>query len=291
MRDLSFTVRSGDLYGFLGPNGAGKTTAIRCILGLIRRDDGRVRIFGEEDSVRQRARVGALVETPTFHGWLSGRTNLEIAAAYAGEVDAADIQRALDRVGLTDRADEPVRRYSLGMKQRLGIARALVARPRLLVLDEPTNGLDPRGMREVRELLMELVRVDGLTVFLSSHLLSEVEAMCNRVAILDRGVLRAEGTPGELLRGGEARLEVEVRVDDPARARELIRAMPGVSDLGEVGDGGLRVSLGAGATPEGLNRTLVQGGVGVRALVPKGRSLENEFLAMTSADPDLARRG
>lgn len=290
MRDLSFTVRPGDLYGFLGPNGAGKTTAIRCILGLIRRDGGRVRIFGEEDPVRQRARVGALVETPTFHGWLSGRTNLEIAAAYAGEVDTADIQRALDRVGLTDRADEPVRRYSLGMKQRLGIARALVAKPRLLVLDEPTNGLDPRGMREVRELLIELVRADGLTVFVSSHLLGEVEAMCNRVAILDRGELRAEGAPGELLRGVETRSEVEVRVDDVARARQVIAALAGAAEVGEAADGALRVSLGDGATPEGLNRALVQGGVGVRALVPKGRSLEDEFLAMTSADPELVRR-
>lgn len=290
VRDLNLTVRPGDLYGFLGPNGAGKTTAIRCILGLIRRDGGRVRIFGEEHPVRQRVGVGSLVETPTFHPWLSGRTNLEIAAAYAGGVAAEDLQRALDRVGLRERADEAVRRYSLGMKQRLGIARALVSKPRLLVLDEPTNGLDPRGMREVRELLIELARRDGLTVFISSHLLGEVEAMCNRVAIIDRGELRAEGSPGELLRNVETRLEVEVKVDDPIRAREVILATAGAADLGDGPEGALRVSLGDGATPEGLNRALVTAGVGVRALLPRGRTLEEEFLAMTSADPELVRR-
>lgn len=287
---LSLNVFEGDLYGFLGPNGSGKTTAIRCILGLLRKDAGQVRIFGEADPRRQRVRVGSVVETPRFHEWLSGRTNLEVACAYAGFGDAADVQRAIDRVGLTERADEPVRRYSLGMKQRLGIARALVGNPRLLVLDEPTNGLDPRGMREVRDLLQELVRRDRITVFVSSHLLAEVQAMCNRVAILDRGVLKAEGAPGELL-GAVATpaRELELEVDDVAAARTALARLPGVSLAGEPDGNRLRLRIGD-VEPRAVNRELVTAGVGVSSLIPVTRSLEDEFLAVTADDPELARR-
>ena len=220
---VSLRVEEGDIYGFLGPNGAGKTTAIRCILGLIRRDAGEVRIFGEAHPVRQRRGVGAVVETPAFHLGLSGRANLLRAAAYAG-APAGDVERVLALTGLADRAGDRVRAYSLGMRQRLGIARALLGRPRLLVLDEPTNGLDPRGMHDVRRLLARLAAEEGLTVFVSSHLLAEVQQLCNRVGILHRGRLVALGTVAELrARRDAADLEeafLRITEEQAARAAE-----------------------------------------------------------------------
>ncbi len=284
---LELQVQRGDLYGFLGPNGAGKTTAIRAILGLIARSEGTVEVFGERDIVRQRTEIGAMVETPTFNDWLSGRQNLRIAAAYAGRGTAADIEEALERVGLLARGGERVRSYSLGMRQRLGIARALLGRPKLLVLDEPTNGLDPRGMREVRDLLVELVRRDGCTVFVSSHLLSEVEAMCNRVGILDRGVLKAEGTMAQLIRQLGARTVIEVGVDDRPRALEVIARIEGATIEGDGADGRLLLALSSTAPAE-LNRALVQGGVAVSSLVPRAGSLEELFLSVTSSEPGVA---
>ncbi|MDP2315155.1 MAG: ABC transporter ATP-binding protein [Pseudomonadota bacterium] len=287
--NLDLDVRPGDLYGFLGPNGAGKTTAIRCILGLIRRDAGSVEIFGDADSVTQRTGVGAMVETPRFHEWLSGRANLEVAAAYAGRGDAAEIDRALDRVGLTARKGDKVKGYSLGMKQRLGIARALVGQPRLLVLDEPTNGLDPRGMREVRDLLVELARRDNLTVFVSSHLLSEVEAMCNRVGIIDKGVLKAEGRMDELLARASGRREVEIEVDDRANAVRALAGIPGAEIVADGADGRICVALEQ-MDAAGLNRALVLAGVGVGGLIPRTGSLEELFLSVTSAEPGVEER-
>ena len=287
VRKLDLRVQPGDLYGFLGPNGAGKTTAIRAILGLIARSKGTVEIFGERDMVRQRAEVGAMVETPAFNDWLSGRANLTIAAAYAGRGSAADIDEALDRVGLRDRAKEKVRGYSLGMRQRLGIARALLGRPKLLVLDEPTNGLDPRGMREVRELLTELVRRDGLTVFVSSHLLSEVETMCTRVGILDRGELRAEGTVQELVQRLGGSTDLEVGVSDRPAALTVLSKLEGVTVEGD-GEAGRMLLKLKGLEPAVVNRALVLAGVEVSSLVPRAGTLEELFLSVTSSEPGVA---
>lgn len=289
VKGLSLRVEEGDLYGFLGPNGAGKTTAIRCILGLIGRDAGDVTIFGERHPVRQRHHVGAMVETPAFHEWLTGRANLEVSCAYAGRGTAADVQEALERVGLGERANDKVKGYSLGMKQRLGIARALVGRPRLLILDEPTNGLDPRGMREIRDLLKELVRRDRLTVFVSSHLLAEVEAMCNRIGIIDKGVLKAEGRVSELVSLREGRVEVEVGVEDRAAALGVLSRIGGATLLGDGEGGSLLVDL-RGMSVAALNRALVEGGVGVSSLASHTRSLEDLFLEVTSQDPELVGR-
>ena len=281
--DLRVRVKEGDVYGFLGPNGAGKTTAIRCMLGLIGRDAGHVRVFGEADPVRQRAHVGAMVETPAFHPWMSGRDNLRRAVAYSGvPAGKVDVDGALARVGLQGREKDRVGTYSLGMKQRLGIARALVGEPRLLLLDEPTNGLDPRGMKEVRDLLLDLARRDRLTIFLSSHLLHEVEQLCSRVGIIDHGKLVAEGTPTELadrLRGsGE---EIEVGSSDLLALGAALRGIGGVTLVGDGDAGRLRVRL-EGIDAAGLNRALIAAAVPVSALVPIVHRLEDLFLSLTS---------
>ena len=283
VRGLDLRVHAGDVYGFLGPNGAGKTTAMRCILGLIRKTEGTVRIFGEADPVRARRFVGAIVETPAFHDWMSGRENLALAAAFAGLGSDADreIARVLDRVGLTERAKDRAGTYSLGMRQRLGIARALLGGPRLLLLDEPTNGLDPRGMREVRELVRSLALHDRITVFLSSHLLAEVQAICNRVGILQDGTLRAEGPVDQLLAGrAEPQRIVEIGATQPTALAAALAAHPGVEVLGPGESGRTRVVL-TDTTPAALLQALVRDDAGVEAFVPEQRSLEDVFLEVT----------
>lgn len=283
MDGLDLCVHEGDVYGFLGPNGAGKTTAIRCMLGLIRRDAGEVSIFGEQGRGALR-HVGAIVETPAFHGRMSGFDNLWIATAYAGMPARRardEIARVLQRVGLSERARDRVEGFSLGMRQRLGIARALLGSPRLLVLDEPTHGLDPRGMRELRDLVRSLALHDGITVLLSSHLLSEVQSTCNRVGIIQEGRLRAEGRVDELLAAGALQgVEVEVGSRDPDRLRATVEAMPEVAILGPGRQGRLRLRL-RGLAPDALNRRLVEAGLPIDALVPHDRDLEDVFLEVT----------
>ncbi|TNE90043.1 MAG: ABC transporter ATP-binding protein [Deltaproteobacteria bacterium] len=281
--DLELTVNVGDVYGFLGPNGAGKTTAIRCMLGLIRRDSGTVRVFGESDLTAARRHVGAIVETPAFHAWMSGTENLRHAAAYAGiprgQVEG-EIARVLDRVGLTHRAIDSAGTYSLGMKQRLGIARALLGRPRLLVLDEPTNGLDPRGMAEMRQLIRSLARNEQITIFISSHLLAEVQQMCNRVGILSAGRLKAEGRVEELLQAEANAHTVDIDADDQAVLLAALDNIEGIERLGE-SDGG-RIRVRTTGSVAALNRQLVEAGVAVNALVPSARNLEEVFLEVTT---------
>ncbi len=280
---LDLTVERGELFGFLGPNGAGKTTTIRMALGLVFPTQGEVELLGEPVT-RDRAplaRVGALVEEPAFWPYLSGRRNLEYVAC-AGR-DRAENRRRLGRVdetlavvGLTAAAGKRVKAYSQGMRQRLGLAQALVGAPDLLMLDEPTNGLDPTGMREMRLLLRRLAD-EGITIFVSSHLLSEVEAMCDRVGVMASGRLVAEGPPGSL-RGAADRVRVEV--DDLARARAAALALPGVAvdtDGPSQGAGSLTISLD-GVAPADLNAALVAAGVRVAALAPHRDTLEDVFL-------------
>jgi ABC-2 type transport system ATP-binding protein len=286
VRSLDLTVHEGDVYGFLGPNGAGKTTAMRCMLGLIRNHGGTVEVFGETGRGARR-HVGALVETPSFHEWASGRDNLAWSAAYAGLPPAtidAEIARVLDRVGLTERAGDRAGGYSLGMRQRLAIARALLGRPKLLLLDEPTNGLDPSGMREVRDLVRSLALHDKITVFLSSHLLAEVQAICNRVGILDEGSLRAEGEVAALVQSDAS----PIRIVEVGAARDklekAVAAWPEVELEGPGTQGRVRLRL-KGLEPAALNRRLMEAGVDVDALVPERRNLEDVFLEVTSGAP------
>ena len=280
---LDLRIERGELYGFLGPNGAGKTTTIRMALGLIRPTRGEVRLLGRPIDGRTRAealvRAGAMIEEPSFYRFLSGRRNLETFAR-AG-ADVADVRRRLRRiddvletVGLTAAADKRVRAYSQGMRQRLGIALALLGEPEVLVLDEPTNGLDPAGMREIRQLLRSLADT-GTTVFVSSHLLGEVEAVCDRVGVLSRGRLVAEGPPSAL-RGEDRGLRIDV--DDPERAARVASGLPGVR--AEVVPGGISCALSDSTAPADVNAALVAAGLLVSALVPERASLEDVFLSL-----------
>ncbi len=279
---LDLTVRKGDIYGFLGPNGAGKTTAMRCMLGIIGRDSGTVRIFGDDHLVRARTSLGAIIEIPAFHDWASAIRNLRWACAYAGLPRAswdAELDRVLDRVGLKGRENDRVRTYSLGMKQRLGIARALIGRPRLLLLDEPTNGLDPKGMREMRDLVKSLALHDGITVFISSHILAEVQAMATRVGIIQHGKLRAEGTLDELL-DRQAGVRVRVSSPDLAALQAALERVEGARFEVDEKAGDVLVTC-TGLDAVGLNRALVQRDVPVSALIPVRSTLEDVFLEVT----------
>jgi ABC-2 type transport system ATP-binding protein len=277
-------VPSGCAFGFLGPNGAGKTTMIRMLLGLTRASSGRMTMLGRPlpaDRAQALQRVGAIIEEPRFHPHLSGRENLRLIAAARGPQAAARIGPALARVGLADRADEKVRRYSLGMRQRLGVARCLLADPLLLILDEPTNGLDPGGIQEFRLMIRAMVEQEGRTVFLSSHLLDEVEKICDRAAIVDRGRVVIQGPISELA-GGGARHELRIGVDDPALALLTLDGHELVSDVQIAEDGLLVVLSGGPETAIEVNARLVNAGVGVLRLEPVRHSLEDRFLQITS---------
>jgi ABC-type multidrug transport system ATPase subunit len=288
---LDLDVREGDLFGFLGPNGSGKTTTVRMLLGLVFATSGRIELLGRPMPRAAREvlpQVGSLVEGPAFYPHLSGRANLSLfdAAGPSGPGGTGRDRRrrvddALTRVGLEEVGRRPVRAWSTGMRQRLGLAAALLRAPRLLVLDEPTSGLDPHGMREVRDLLAELV-AGGTTVFLSSHLLAEVELVCTSAAVVDRGRLVAQDRVDALL-GPTGR--VLVTTPDVGRAADLAAALPGVR-LGERRPDRLAVHLD-GTPPEALNRRLVDGGVRVQELVVERPTLEDVFLRLTGRRPHV----
>jgi ABC-2 type transport system ATP-binding protein len=284
---VDLTVPRASAFGFLGPNGAGKTTLIRTLLGLTSPTSGSMRLLGRQIP-QERAlalrRVGAIVEEPKFHPHLTGRENLEIIAA-ARERETHDrIPSALARVGLAARAGDRVRSYSLGMRQRLGVARCLIADPQLLILDEPMNGLDPAGIQEFREMMAGLVH-EGRTVFLSSHLLDEVEKTCDRVAIIDRGVILKQGSVAEVANVG--RPTIRIRCDALETAEAALGGHPAVGTMDRA-DGSLVVALGTapGAPTDeavaDLNRRLVAAGVAVYSIAAERVSLEERFLEMTS---------
>ncbi len=279
-------VPRGCAFGFLGPNGAGKTTLIRTLLGLTQASAGSMRLLGRPVPTERAAalrRVGAIVEEPRFHPYLSGRENLRIVAAVRGPEVRQRIAPALARVGLAERADERVKRYSLGMRQRLGVARCLLADPLLLILDEPTNGLDPAGIQEFREMIRAMVEQEGRTVFISSHLLDEVEKICDAAAIVDRGRIITQGPIADLAGGGDgASHELIIGVDDIDRALSTLHAHELVREARR-SDEGLRVELAGGPEMASqVNAALVHAGVGVMRLEPVRHSLEQRFLEITS---------
>jgi ABC-2 type transport system ATP-binding protein len=275
---VDLTVDNGDVYGYLGPNGAGKTTSLRMMLGLIRPTAGTVRLFGRDplQTVAALHGVAGFVEAPTFYPYLNGRRNLELLAAYDGYGAASRIDQALDTVELADRAKDRVGGYSHGMRQRLGIAAALLREPKLLLLDEPATGLDPAGMRDMRRLIRRLAD-EGMTVVLSSHLLAEVEELCNRVAIVRSGRIVYEGEIAALKRG--AGTEYTLSTTDDERAIAVCRAQPGVTDV-ELKQGRI-VFVADESTAAQLSQALIEAGALIRVLTPQTVTLEDLFFSYT----------
>ncbi|HEY1524066.1 MAG TPA: ATP-binding cassette domain-containing protein [Solirubrobacteraceae bacterium] len=278
---VDITVREGDVYGYLGPNGAGKTTSLRMMLGLIRPDDGTVRLFGRDpqETVQALDGVAGFVEAPTFYPYMSGRRNLELLAAYDGHGATERIEGALETVELVGRAGDRVGGYSHGMRQRLGIAAALLREPKLLLLDEPTTGLDPAGMRDMRVLIQRLAG-HGLTIVLSSHLLTEVEDVCNRVAIVRLGKIVYEGEIAQLK--SSAGTSYRLLTTDDDRALAVCRAQPGITDVRRK-NGRIWFSADEHATAE-LSQALVEAHVLIQALVPQTATLEDLFFSLTEGE-------
>ena len=284
VNDGELLVPRGSAFGYLGPNGAGKTTLIRVLLGLTHADAGTMQLLGHaipRHRDRALARVGAIVDEPRFHSHLTGRQNLQILAAAREPAAKGRVEPVLERVGILHRANDKVSKYSMGMRQRLGVAACLLGDPQLLILDEPMNGLDPAGMLDMRDMIKALVS-EGRTVMLSSHLLDEIERTCDAVAIVDRGTVIRQGPISQLLAGSS--FEVQVECSDPDRATRLI----GGTALGEhvqVVPDGLAVSLPEGTGRDAIaeiNRVLVEGGISVYRLQHIQASLEQWFLSVTS---------
>jgi ABC-2 type transport system ATP-binding protein len=282
--NVDLTVEAGDVYGYLGPNGAGKTTSLRMLLGLIRPTSGSARLFGRDpllEGARALEGVAGFVEAPRFYTYLPGRANLELLARLDGGDAPGRIDEALDTVELTARGKDKVGGYSHGMRQRLGIAAALIRRPRLLLLDEPATGLDPAGMRDMRALIQRLA-ADGITVLLSSHQLAEVEELCNRVAIVRSGRIIYEGTIASLKASGGERHRVATT--DDARALELSRAQPGIERC-ELREDGISFVAPSALVPE-LSLSLASAGIGIRELVADTATLEQLFFRLTEGALD-----
>jgi ABC-2 type transport system ATP-binding protein len=285
VNDVELLVPRGSAFGYLGPNGAGKTTLIRTLLGLTRANAGTMSLLGVPVPAERRralARVGAIVDEPRFHPHLTGRENLRLLAAARGGEAGTRIAPSLARVGLAGRADDKVASYSMGMRQRLGVAACMLGDPELLILDEPMNGLDPAGMHEMRVTIQTLID-EGRTVMLSSHLLDEVERTCDAVAIVDRGRVIRQGPIDELVRGAGTTV-VRVDCSDPSAAARVIE-QAGVASGTTIAEAGLTVTLGAGASRESVaevNRRLVESGISVYGLQEVRTSLEDWFLSVTS---------
>ena len=276
---LSLRVERSDIYGFLGPNGAGKSTTLRMLLGLVRPTSGVVRFplpAGTWEYLRARSRVGAIIETPAFYENISGRRNLQLLASLSGGVKKKRVEEVLEIVELRDRARDPVKVYSYGMRQRLGIAQALLPTPELIILDEPTNGLDPQGIQETRKLIRRLRDDMRLTVLLSSHLLTEIEQLCNRVGIIHEGRLLYEGGPEALVTPSKI---YRVRVDDLSTAFELLTTLSGVT-VSRNGDSVLRIDANDESIAA-VNALLVSKQIKVYELSPAQESLEEAFLRLT----------
>jgi ABC-2 type transport system ATP-binding protein len=282
---VDLTIEEGDVYGYLGPNGAGKTTSLRMMLGLIRPTAGSVRLFGRDPqlSVKALEGVAGFVEAPRFYPYLSARRNLELVAAFDGGDAPSRIDDALATVELTGRAGDKIGGYSHGMRQRLGIAGALLRTPRLLLLDEPATGLDPAGMRDMRALIRRLAD-GGMTVVLSSHIMAEVEELCNKVAIVRSGRIAYEGAISELKR--TAGSGYRIRTTDDDRALAVCAAQPGVEDARLAHDG---IHMNAEeAVAADLSIALVESGVGIVEMVRESATLEDLFFRLTEDEQAVA---
>ena len=288
--DLNIKLQQGEVLGFLGPNGSGKSTTVGMILGLVRPSRGTVRIAGkinQEHPEIVSQTTGAIIENPAFYPYMSGRDNLRALAIAAGNVPDQRIEDLLKLVNMSERAGSKYKTYSLGMKQRLGIAATLVTDPAIVILDEPTNGLDPAGQREIRGIIPRLAE-EGHAVLLASHMLHEVEQVSDRVAIIRRGKMLREGRVGDLLAQGEY-IEVGVDATDIDRARDVLARMPWVEKV-DVRDGTLHVAAPADAG-SAINRTLVESGVFASRIAAQRNTLEELFLELTETNADAGETG
>jgi ABC-2 type transport system ATP-binding protein len=284
-RGLNLEVHRGDIFCFLGPNGAGKSTTIRMILTLLKPTTGAIRLFGEDlhkNRVAVLSRVGGIVEKPDFYLFLSAFKNLKLLGSMTRRVTRDEVMEALERVGLSARAGDKVRTFSHGMKQRLGIAQALLTKPELIILDEPTTGLDPQGMKDVRELIQRLALEEGMTIFLSSHLLSEIEQVATRMAVIHRGEMKAQGSVCELL--AREAIDYALQAAPIEQAMRLMQGVPWVQVLSSDGHM-IEVRLEPGHAAE-LNKLLVANQIEVAALYPR-RTLEDFFLKVTKGAPGI----
>ncbi len=289
LNGLSFSIPHGAVAGFLGTNGAGKTTTLRIVLGLIRASAGRVWLLGQEmpgARCRVMESVGAMVERPSYIDNLSGFANLWWFCNLTRPVGNADIHDVLSVVGLTEAANRPFGQYSTGMKQRLGIAAALLNRPKLILLDEPTSGMDPQGRYQMRQVFQQMAR-GGTTILLSSHLLDEVQKLCDYVVILQHGVTVSEGWVRDVLARDQERCRIKVPVEQVEKARQLLEKLAGVARV-ETSAESVRIS-GTPGLAVVANRALVQAGLDVAAVVPEENSLEETFINLTSDDEAASR--
>ena len=280
--NVSLTVEEGEIFGFLGPNGAGKTTLIKALTGLSRADRGEILICGKNivtEFTQAIANVGAIIESPDMYNHMSGYDNLKYFAAYYKGITNKDIWDTLDLVGMSARAKEKMRKYSLGMRQRLGIAQALLHRPKLLILDEPTNGLDPTGIREIREMLRKLCDERKMSVFVSSHILGEMELMCDRVGIINKGKLIANKSIKELSLDAEGRQKIFVEVDDPAKAADIVQKKLGMRP--DIFGDRLRIMTTKDNAAK-INKILFEGGITVSGLRVDTPTLESVFIELVN---------
>jgi ABC-2 type transport system ATP-binding protein len=281
--NLDICIHEGDIFGFLGPNGAGKTTTIRMLVGLISPTSGSAKILGKDvqkDFVNAIKEVGAIVENPELYPFYTGRQNLIHFAKLSGHVDKDRIEEVIKLVRLENRIDTKVKTYSLGMRQRLGLAQALLNKPRVLILDEPTNGLDPQGMKEIREIIGHLAQQERITIFISSHLLHEIEQLCNRVAIVSNGKLVIQGDVKSLL--SKEYQEVLIQVNDNDRAKKILMTLPFVQDV-LIENNMVNVKY-TGDSVAKINKALVMEDVEVRHLAANNGNLEDYFLELTGGE-------
>lgn len=285
LKDLSFSVREGEIYGLLGHNGAGKSTALGIILGMVEPDRGEARIAGVSVQRKRKkalAEAGAIFESPAFYEYLSGWDNLRVLTTYSGPFDAGKTREVVELVGLTERIKSKVETYSHGMRQRLALAQALLPEPKVLLLDEPTDGLDPEGIKWFRDFILNLRQERGMTVLFNSHLLPEVEQMCDRVAIIRRGEMVYEGDLDGI---ADEHLTLRIDAEPRERAREVFAAFRGEETRGPEGRDERRVVFPVDTDPAALARAIVEAGLDLRELTPVRRSLEDVYLEFSSAEP------
>lgn len=281
VKDVSLHIKKGEIYGFLGPNGAGKTTVMKMLTNLWKPTDGSIEIFGETltpQSYEVLKRMGSIIEFPTFYGHMTGYENLKLHCEYMGYYEHGSIENALEMLDLTSAASKPVKNYSLGMKERLGIARAILCKPELLILDEPTNGLDPAGMKQIRELFHMLCREYKITIMISTHILSEIESIVDTISVIHHGKMNKEISMREIEQMSLAYIELSVQ--NPQKAAYVLSEKLGLTNFKIVEDGQIRIYDNKVSTQD-LSRVLALNGVSVSALAKKGETLEDYFLKLT----------